>query len=314
LDDLTSSYDLIILSDTNRGLYRPDQLEWFKAGVEEAGLGLMMVGGVEAFGGKGHPSWGASSVEDALPVLSMADSTFETAFRVRSDRPDDSFVSSLPWHTMPFFKGMNVVNVKEGSRIILYADKPPNHPVLVYWEFGRGSGLAHTPDWTPSWGEAVMDNWDYYLDYVANMNFLNAGARVPQNLELVHNLRTRFHDYHSRWALAVSLMEFVEKFGANIAPIERRLFEIVGEEEEAERMYLMQEYEEAATMLEGSEEAFRDLSLAMTRLKERAMLWIYIVEWFVVTGTFLVCGTILWSLMVKRRLYREVKITRASEI
>jgi hypothetical protein len=207
---------------------------------------------------------------------------------------------------------MNVVTAREGSVRLLHADKQPNHPVLVYWEFGKGSTLAHTPDWTPSWGEYVMDDWEYYLDYVVNMNFLNTGNEVPQNIELMHDIRTRFHDYHSRRALAISHIEFVEKFGARTIRAEKLLYDIIDIESKAEDLYLDQRYEEAAQTLRETEEAFRSLSVEVTKLKDRAMMWIYIVEWLVVSGTLMVCGTTLWEIMVRKRLYREARTTRLS--
>jgi hypothetical protein len=46
------------------------------------------------------------------------------------------------------------------------------------------------------------------------------------------------------------------------------------------------------------------------RLRERALLWVYVVEWLAVTGTLLVCGMVLWTLMIRKRLYRQVAVTR----
>ena len=46
------------------------------------------------------------------------------------------------------------------------------------------------------------------------------------------------------------------------------------------------------------------------KFKDRALLWVYVTEWLVVSGTFLMASFVVWSLMVKRRLYREVKQTR----
>ncbi len=60
------------------------------------------------------------------------------------------------------------------------------------------------------------------------------------------------------------------------------------------------------------EEAFGILSIEVTRPKERAMMWIYVIEWLVVTGTLMVCGAPLWAVMVRRRLCREVAVTRAT--
>jgi len=35
-----------------------------------------------------------------------------------------------------------------------------------------------------------------------------------------------------------------------------------------------------------------------------------VIEWLAVTGTSMVCGFLLWLLMIRRRLYREVRTTR----
>jgi len=310
-DALTTGYDLIILSDTNRGLYRTDQLEWFRCGVEIGGMGMMMVGGIEAFGGKNYPTWKGSFVEEALPVSCVDGKTFEASFKVAPNFPDDPFIKSLPWSTMPPFGGMNVVEPKEGSRILLQTVLDPKQPVLVYWEYGKGSGLAHAPDWTPSWGESVMYDWEFYPDYVDNMNFLTAGARIPEDLDLLHVIRTKFGDYSTRRALAISLLEFVEKFGAKISSAERSLGQIALIEKNGEELYLDQDYAGALAKLEETEEKFRALSDDTMKLRERALFWTYVVEWFAVTGTTMVCGGLLWTLMIKRRLYREVKVTRA---
>lgn len=40
------------------------------------------------------------------------------------------------------------------------------------------------------------------------------------------------------------------------------------------------------------------------------MLWVYVTEWLVVSSTGMVCGFILWTVMVRRALYRAVQETR----
>ncbi len=309
--EFTASYDLVILSDTNRGLFISEQLQWFKQGVQKEGVGLMMVGGIEAFGGSGYPTWGGSAVEESLPVFCVDGQTFGKDFKVRVNYPDDPFIKSLPWRTMPFFHGMNVVIAKEGSRVLLGADLPPNHPVLVYWEFGNGSSLAHAPDWTPAWGSSIMYYWDYYSDYIANLNYLTAGTGIPQDPELMHRIRNGFRDYALNRALSVSLMEFVEKFGAKISLGEEHLSRIGSAEKRAEELYIAQAYDEALAVLDGIKEEFEALSLELIDLKDKALLWIYIAEWSAVSGTAVACGVVLWTLMIRRRLYREVGTTRA---
>lgn len=46
------------------------------------------------------------------------------------------------------------------------------------------------------------------------------------------------------------------------------------------------------------------------KAKDKALLWIFIVERAVVSATSMVAGSILWTLLVRRRLYKEVGQTR----
>jgi hypothetical protein len=307
--DFVEDYDLLILSDTNRRLYTIGQLRWFRQGVEQDAIGIMMVGGVEAFGGDNHPTWGETPVEDALPVLSLAGQTFTTSFKAMPNLGDDPFMESLPWKTMPLFYGMNVVTAKQGTKVLL-VDHLESQPVLVYWEYGKGSGLAHMPDWTPAWGSAVK-LWEYYSDYVANMNYLNAGVEIPQDPLLMHQIRDGLRIYVLNRGMALSLMEFVEKFGAQVSAGEERLAEIGESYQDAQRLFIEQDYDLCLEILNEIEGDFIELSQELVEMKDRALYWIYIVEWFTVSGTAIVCGVVLWTLMVRRRLYREVSVTRA---
>jgi hypothetical protein len=40
------------------------------------------------------------------------------------------------------------------------------------------------------------------------------------------------------------------------------------------------------------------------------MMWIWLVQWLVVTATLMISGTFLWAMMIRRRLYREMETTR----
>ena len=46
------------------------------------------------------------------------------------------------------------------------------------------------------------------------------------------------------------------------------------------------------------------------KLKDRALFWIYLIEWIAVTGASLLAGFAIWTFMVRRRLYREITTTR----
>ena len=49
------------------------------------------------------------------------------------------------------------------------------------------------------------------------------------------------------------------------------------------------------------------------KLKDEALMWVYAVEWLATSATFIFCSFILWSLMARKRLYREVSTTRLAE-
>ena len=53
-----------------------------------------------------------------------------------------------------------------------------------------------------------------------------------------------------------------------------------------------------------------DLEEDAIRLKRQALAWVYVIEWSAVMGTSMIVGVAVYMLMIKRRLYREVGLTR----
>ena len=80
--------------------------------------------------------------------------------------------------------------------------------------------------------------------------------------------------------------------------------------EDSESLYMNHEYEGASNKINEIDERITELHEETIRLKDRALFWIYMVEWAVTTGSGLLAGFVLWTLMVKRRLYRDVGATR----
>jgi uncharacterized membrane protein len=309
-EQLVELYDLVVLSDTARDLYQPFRLEWFRMGVEQGGQGLLMVGGVESFGAEGYVSWGSSPVGSVLPVQCSEGLALRSDFRAVPQDPDHPFVRSLPFATMPPFHGLNVVTSRPGSELLFETDIVPHHPVLVCWDYGNGSGVAHTPDWTPAWGASVCI-WDYYPDYVANLLLLTSGIPVPQDLESRHVVKLRLRDYATGKALFSALLDFVEKFGGDTHDLEVELRDLEKTSREAEALYLQLDFTGALSKLGEVNEGFELLSRKAVKLRERALAWVYLVEYLSVTGTSMAAGFCLWTLMIRRAVYREAGATRA---
>jgi len=79
---------------------------------------------------------------------------------------------------------------------------------------------------------------------------------------------------------------------------------------EADELYLDQAYDSVLERIAQVREKLSALSADAVKLKDQTMLWVYLVEWLAVSVTSLVCGVALWTLMVKRKVYREVRLTR----
>jgi hypothetical protein len=86
--------------------------------------------------------------------------------------------------------------------------------------------------------------------------------------------------------------------------------ELVDRVEIARARYLEQDFdaveEEMGKVFDGLKEAEAEA----IRVKDRTFVWIYLIQWITVSGTAMICGFILWTLMIRRSLYREVSATR----
>jgi hypothetical protein len=74
--------------------------------------------------------------------------------------------------------------------------------------------------------------------------------------------------------------------------------------------YMDQNFGESLGILEDAIDILLSASNRAVDLKNTAILWIFIVEWITVTATFAIGTFVVWTLMVRRRLYREVSQTR----
>jgi uncharacterized membrane protein len=302
---LVENNDLLVLSDASVILMGHDHFTWFRECVQEHGLGLIMVGGFESFGAPRGQPW--TPIEDMMPVNFIMGSWVYTSFKARP-ATEHEFISALPWRSMPYFHGLNKVSLKHSATLLLRADEV-RYPPLSFIESGEGRTVAHASDWSPGAGADVM-KWEYYPDYVANIAFLATRNDIPQDAELLHDLRLSFWSTTSRLTIVVDTLNFADRFGANTRKVEDELGKVREMISEAEGLYIEQSYQQSREKIDGIDGLILELQMDAIDLKDQALLWVYITEWSVTTGAALLAGWVLWSLMVKRRLYREVGSTR----
>lgn len=304
--DLIAKHDYVVISDANRGFF-DKELAWMRRGVGEEGLGLIMVGGHESFGGWSNPSWANTEIAEVLPVTMDEPMYHGRVYKVKP-ATDHPFTRSLPWETIPFFHDGNHVALKEGATLLLTTEIHP-YPPLSTWKVGRGVTIAHSMDWTPGGGAHVM-RWEYFPDYVANIAYLAVRHDISDNPALIHRLRSRFFDLRTSMVMSMDVVAFAEMFGANVVPLERRLIEVGEMKEEADQLYLDQSFDDVLEKMADIGEVLMEVHESAIRIKDQALFWVYLVEWLAVTGSSLACGFVLWTLMVRRKLYREVVTTR----
>jgi hypothetical protein len=193
---------------------------------------------------------------------------------------------------------------------------PGGWPWLVSWRVGSENTLF----WVAADDLEVKWWWGFYnpptenpygVDVLANIIYHSMGMPLPEDILLLHELRRRLIEFNDKKALSLSVIEFAEKFKANTGPLWREIATIEEIRLDANEAYLLHEYDEANEILAEAETALSKVGDLAIRLKDNALIWVFIIEWLAVIAASMICGTTLWALMIRRRLYREVKTTRS---
>ncbi len=309
--DLTQ-YEAIVISDAPVDQFEDRHYVWFKNSVIQNGSGFVMIGGNGGFGGGPEMPWNPTAVQDVLPVWGVVGE--KAIGRVEIADPDHEFVEGLPltkrWDWMHEYGINEVVLKQEAYMLAEVQDRGKGSiPFWATWDLGKGRSFAVTGDWTPMGGVLFM-RWPYYGDFALNLMLYLSQNPIPGNLELLHRLRADFFGYRSTRTYLFSVMEFAEKFGANMESVEAMLTEADEKQLESARAYLDQDFDGSMEWISEALDHLLQASDRAMRLKDEALVWIYLIEWSVVTATFTIGAFVLWTLMVRRRLYREVERTR----
>ena len=114
--------------------------------------------------------------------------------------------------------------------------------------------------------------------------------------------------------MMVSLVDFIDKFGANTASLNVLLDELQRQRDTASRFYMRGDYQESLEAMQEALNGLLSISAESAALRQKALFWVYLTEYLIVSSASMLCGFLLWSLMVKRRYYREVRTTRLSQM
>jgi hypothetical protein len=185
------------------------------------------------------------------------------------------------------------------------------YPLFISWEYGPSRAVVWaTADQfdSPMW-ITKDDRERFALDIFAGIVWLGSGWDLPDDPIRVHLLRDSFVGIKARIRMIHSLVEFIDRFGANTRKIELELGNLEALTKEAGRLYLEHDFESSELRVNDAYQMAAEIEDRAITLKENALTWVYLVEWLVVSSCCILTGWTLWTLMIRRRLYREVGVT-----
>jgi hypothetical protein len=320
------SYDFLLLDSVEMYFFSNDQVERMHDAILD-GTGAMNTGGVMSQIAQIHNAWAASILSEAFPNDAAAvvargqggTSPIDSYHMViKRDFPDPVLTPFIPFKVeeIPCSDGRRVI-LREGALAMAYqAGNFPGEgdvPLIAAWEYGKATTLT-TGDrvgWRSYFSrETWMDNNPYIPDMFKNLIFYSTGRKLIDDVLIYHQLSSSFLEVRTRLAILVSLTEFIDKYGARSDAMQDVVMDLQDKQARVIELYLDGDFIACNDAFREAQDAFAEGEAEAMRLKDEALLWVYLVEWLATTATLMFCSFLLWTLMVRRRLYREVSTTR----
>ena len=227
-------------------------------------------------------------------------------------KPYKSMIESL----YTYYGGVYTVP-KPGSVILSYTKSnlglgspvPGQIAHIFYWKWHQSITFTFRDMVTDAFWSAPAGN-PYALDIIVNTIWWSTGRDLPQDPLMVHEYRRLVFTYVIQKSLLASLLDFAEIFGADSSKIYAKSEETEEYRSRAAQEYLDRDFAAAYDTMKTAMAGLEILEDDAAKLKDEALFWVYLVQWLATTGVFLVAAFVLWSLMVRRSLYREVSSTR----
>jgi len=307
---LSEDYDAVIFEDFTPDVLTLTFVNWTQTAVSR-GMGIALIEFAYWGGSNEITKWMAMDFYDVFPAdvyMNIIPAVAgRTHYRVRNDKGP----LNLPGiESVPMNQGYHGDLGPRPGSVVEATWRGRGSPALVTSTYGEGHTLQLDHGWDNIPGDTRL-KYKYLQDYIFNQVFCIAGVPYPEDLDLVHVTRASLAAYAQRKKATLSVIEFVEKFGANPSGVGKILENLDSRYARATGLYLSGNYDEAGDELLRLLDEFSKVDSELMAAKDRAFFWIYIVEWTSVLGVGTLCAVLLWSLMVRRSLYRSITTTRS---
>ncbi|MBU7004429.1 MAG: hypothetical protein HXS50_02595 [Theionarchaea archaeon] len=305
---LVDNYDVIVFHDARFQHFIPKQIHDLDYAFREAQLT-----GIWVFMGSFLWDWvlDISILREVVPINHHENARY-FGFQVRFDRDRDPVFTPFLEYGIEKVLGNAVAEMTARQGSTVWGEIVPlNQPWMVSWKPGGADpGMQwvliqwYLEGW---WNE---ENNPYALDVATNMLLYSAGREMIIDIQARREARHMFTSLQTQKSIVISMMEWADAFGANIQPLALSLRGLEDQIQSTYADYFEQDYAKTISFLSSMSGTVIEISNEAIRLKDQALLWVYVIEWLSVTGIGLLSGLVAWTLMIRRRLYRQVGATR----
>ncbi len=314
-----SEYNAVTLVYADAKLFKPEWKSWFSKAVVEDGVGFTFTGqDVEKHGFLWE--WLESTVGEVLPIKRPSIIKFGVGDRpgsIRVVKPEHPLMASLPWSEMGRYRNFydcTMIDTRQGSEILaeLVTVFGQANPFLVWWGVGEGRSLAIMTRFSKEYRNPndPFFEWPYLGDFSCNYHFYVAGRRIPEDVEIIHEIRTITVDAWFVKNTLVSSIDFISKLGGNPSPLEDMLREADDKLKDSRTMYLDYDFQGSLALVQDMADDMGEIMKATLKVKDQVFLSIYLIEWSILMSTSMVTGVVIWTLLVRKRLYKEARSTK----
>ncbi|MBU7004241.1 MAG: hypothetical protein HXS50_01645, partial [Theionarchaea archaeon] len=150
----------------------------------------------------------------------------------------------------------------------------------------------------------------YGIDLVTNLILHSLDRPLIGDVLSRREARGRISSFMAEKLLVISMLEWADLFGANTMSLSQSLLDLDSSVSEAVGFYLEQDYDSVMGIMDRVRLTINEIGQRAVGLKDAALFWVFLLEWLAVTATSMITGVVLWTLMVRRRMYRNVGTTR----
>lgn len=315
-------YRVLVLAKPGYDYFTPKQDGWIHDAVYDGAGGIndgsvfSQIAGIPEAWSNGR-AWQAFP-NDAPTVTANYGAWASTAaysVQINREHPEPVLTVFIPFGVEMTVSGISrVVIPRQGSSVLAWqlGNYPGREPYLVSWDYGDGRSMTignPIPGGWLKYPTGTADN-QYSPEMLMNMIYWLAGTELIDDVEVFHKVKSYFTEFRARLKVLVSLTEFIDRFGASTTRIREEVAALEEVYAEASGHYLDHSFVDSEIQIKRALDGLPSAEEEARREKERALAWVYAIEWLVSASVFFISGFSLWTLMVRRRLYRDVQVTK----